>query len=248
MPRVILALPAYNEAPNLPPLLAGARASFERASLPWSVIVVNDGSTDDTGAVLDRLAAGEFAGHLTVVQHEKNQGLGGAMRTVIGEALSASEGEDIIVNMDSDNTHDPAYIPGMCEKIWEDGWDVVIASRYQNGSAEVGVPFGRRVLSRVARWVFRVTLRLPGVRDYTCGFRAYRRSVLAATAEKFGDRLITRNGFACTDELLLRVSTVTRKITEVPFILYYDRKQGSSKMALGLTIAETLRMILWGKK
>jgi dolichol-phosphate mannosyltransferase len=242
-PRVILALPAYNEAENLPTLLHAAQAMFTEAKLDHIILVVNDGSTDDTAAVVDALAAEGIA--VERIDHPRNRGLGAAIRTSIHESLARSGNpDDIVVNMDADDTHDPAYIPGMVAKIWTEGQDIVIASRFREGSQEVGVPFGRRVLSRGARLLFRIFLRLPEVRDYTCGYRAYRASTLQTAVEKYGDRLITREGFACTDELLVHLSTVTRRVTEVPFVLRYDKKRGKSKLPLFKTIWETLKMLV----
>jgi dolichol-phosphate mannosyltransferase len=240
--KVILALPAYNEADNLVPLVNRACEVFEEANLEYHILVVNDGSTDRTGEVLEQL---ERTGRVQVVTHPQNMGLGAAIKTGINVALqNSTSADDIVVNMDADDTHDPAYIPTMAERIWGDGYDVVIASRYQAGSEEVGVPFFRRLLSRGARLVFQMFLKLPEVRDYTCGYRAYRASLLCAAVERFGDGLITRQGFACTDELLVRLSSLSKKMTEIPFVLRYDKKRGSSKLPLVKTIIETLKMLL----
>ncbi len=241
--RVILALPAYNEADNLRPLIESARSTFEREGWDWSILVVNDGSTDNTAEVLAELA--ESHG-IRVIQHPENRGLGGAILTGLHNALDiAVDDNDIIVGMDADNTHSPDYIPGMTAKIWKDGFDVVIASRYQVGSEEVGVPWNRRLLSRGARILFQIMLRLPNVRDYTCGFRAYRAGLVRQAFAKYGQDLITRRGFACTDELLVKLSTISKRMTEVPFILRYDQKRSVSKLPLFRTIYETLKMLVF---
>lgn len=225
------------------PLVHDAHAVFAQMGVRHEIIVVNDGSTDATGQILADM---EAVGLLRVVTYPHNRGLGGAIKSAVVAALESSIcDDDIIINMDADNTHDPAYIPGMVAKIWNDGYDVVIASRFCTGSKEVGVPFFRLVLSRGARILFSIFLRLPEVRDYTCGYRAYRASVMRAATVRYGDGLITRQGFACTDELLLRVSTMTKRITEVPFVLRYDKKRSPSKLPLFKTIYETLRMLLF---
>lgn len=241
--KVILALPAYNEAENLPALLEQAQRVFASLGAPYQMLVVNDGSTDSTGQVLEDLAQ-RFP--LQIVNHEQNQGLGTTIKTAINAALKLVDSpDDIIVNMDADNTHDPKYIPAMVAKIWDEGYDIVIASRFREGSKEVGVPPFRRLLSRGARMLFQIFLNLPEVRDYTCGYRAYRASMLQSAVAKYGDRLITRKGFACTDELLVHLSTVTKRVTEVPFVLRYDKKRGHSKLPLFRTIYETLKMLVF---
>lgn len=242
-PQVILALPAYNEAENLCPLIESAAHMFNAEGLRYRIIVLDDGSTDATEEVLAQLGTKYPVERLA---HEKNRGLGAAIRSLIPAALErALTPDDAVVFMDADNTHDPAYIPQMVRKLWDGHYDVVIASRFRDGSQEVGVPWQRRLLSRGARWLFRLFLRLPDVTDYTCGYRVYRAGLLRAAYEKYGERIITREGFACTDELLVHLSTLTKKMTEVPFVLRYDRKRGRSKLPLIRTVYETLKMLLF---
>lgn len=244
MPQIILTLPAYNEAENIEPLLLDAQQVLSGTGRPFRIIVVNDGSGDTTAEKVRSLQ--EEISQLELVEHPRNQGLGAAIRTSINEGLARSDSpEDILVSMDADNTHSPAYIPAMVDKIWGEGFDVVIASRFREGSRELGVPFFRLVLSRGARFLFQLFLRLPDVRDYTCGYRAYRAKLLKDAVGKYGSALITRQGFACTDELLVKLSTLTRKITEVPFVLRYDKKRNQSKLPLFRTIWETLKMLFF---
>lgn len=242
-PQLILALPCYNESQNLTPLLEEAAQVFAAAGIPWQCVAVDDGSTDNTAQVLQDLAQ-QFP--LTPLTHEQNRGLGQAIVTVLKTALDRVQNpDDLIVTMDADNTHSPRYAVTMANRVWSEPLDVVIASRFCAGSAEVGVPFMRLMLSRVARLMFKIFLRLPQVTDYTCGYRAFRASTMNAVCEKYGDKLITRSGFACTDELLVKVATVTRRISEVPFTLRYDLKKGNSKLPLLRTIYETLQLLIF---
>ncbi len=239
--QVILTLPAYNEADNLRALVEHAVKVFKQSSFNWLIIVVNDGSSDTTGGVLEELRH-EYG--IQVITHQENKGLGRAIMTGLRRAVEASRSaDDIIICMDADNTHSPDYIPLMTNKVWRQGYDIVIASRYQPGSQEVGVPLFRLLLSRTARYVFQTILRLPGVRDYTCGFRAYHAGLISDALAKHGDGLIQREGFACTDELLVRLSRITQRITEVPFVLRYDQKRSRSKLPLFKTIWETLKLL-----
>jgi dolichol-phosphate mannosyltransferase len=245
MNKVFIVLPIYNEASSLSELLREFENLLAELKDEAEIIAVNDGSTDATPAILEEAAQ---TLPLHVVNHSENLGLGQAIKTGLKNALEISEDDDdVIVNMDADNTHSPRYIPEMVRKI-RAGADVVIASRYQPGSKEVGVPAMRRLISRGARMVFRVFLNLPGVKDYTCGYRAYRAGLVRRAMEKFGDKIITRNGFACTDEILLNFATLTDNLTEIPFVLRYDMKRGRSKMQLGLTIIETLKMLFKYRK
>ena len=244
MIKTIVVLPAYNEAAGLPALLDRFAATLGTGDLPWEIVAVNDGSTDATGRILD-----EAARRLPVmrVDHKHNRGLGPALKTGLRQALDRTGSlDDVIVCLDADNTHDPEYIPDMARRV-EAGADIVIASRYRPGSRQVGVPPSRRVMSFGARLAFALFLRLPGVRDYTCGYRAYRAGILLQGFEKYGDRLIERSGFACTDELLVRLAPFARRIGEIPFVLRYDKKRGRSKLPLLKTVAATLRLLIHRK-
>ncbi len=242
VPKIFITLPAYNEAESLPPLFESFQRAFAGAPPgSWRLITVDDGSRDATLEVLRRHAD---ALPLDLVVHERNRGLGEAIKSGLRRALELSDcDDDIIVGMDADDTHPPETIPAMVRLIREEGADLVIASRYQRGSRQVGVPLRRKVLSWGALVIFHLFLNLPGVRDYTCGFRACRAGLARRGFEVFGDAIITRSGFACTDELLVHLATLNPVIREVPFTLRYDRKRGRSKLQLGITVLETLRLV-----
>ncbi|MBI1785186.1 glycosyltransferase family 2 protein, partial [Candidatus Sumerlaeota bacterium] len=153
----------------------------------------------------------------------------------------------LLVCMDADLTHPPELIPEM-RRVMESGADMVIASRFQPGSEVVGLSAFRHLMSWGARNLFSAALAISGVRDYTCGFRAFRLSLIARGFERYGpEGLILRRGFACTDELLIKLSLLNPVIKEIPFILRYDLKRGKSKIKLGVTIMETLRLVRWAR-
>ena len=235
--RTVLAIPAYNEEAALPPLLARAAAAggFD------GILVVDDGSADDTVG-----AAGRFAGPppLTLLRHGRNRGLGAAMRTALAH-LAASDltDGDVVVTMDGDNTHDPALAPRLCAAV-ADGADVVVASRYAPGGREFGLSWHRRLLSRGASTLLRRLRPVPGVRDYSCGYRAYRVGILRRALARYGvDGLIVTDGFACMAELLLRLHAAGARCTEVPLELHYERKGGPSKMRVARTVGGYLQLL-----
>jgi dolichol-phosphate mannosyltransferase len=242
--KLIVILPAYNEESGIGELLTEFTSIVSQFT-EYEIILVNDGSTDKTVDI-----ASEYTDklNLTMVNHTRNKGLGPAIKTGLHEVINRSNSpDDAVVYMDADCTHSPSYIPEMVRLI-DDGADIVIASRFRGGSDEVGVPFMRRMYSRAARLVFRFFLPMPGVTDYTCGYRAYRAGLIQEALKQFGDRIIERTGFACTDEILVNLATFDVTIKEVPFVLRYDKKQGRSKLQLGLTIIETLKMLFRARK
>ena len=241
---IVLVLPAYNEEAAIGALIRQAWLILAAEVGDWSMIVVDDGSTDRTVEEIE--AVSKEIPRIQLVRHEHNRGLGPAIMSGLIAAVDRNDADNhLIVCMDADLTHPPETIPAMRRAV-EAGADLVIASRFQPASRQHGVPLFRRFLSVAACRVFTTFLDLPGVRDYTCGFRAIRASLIRRGLDRFGaDGLITRAGFACTDELLVHLAMLSPVIREVPFTLRYDRKQGASKMRLGLTIVETLKLI-WG--
>lgn len=232
-------LPAYNEEKTLMPLLGAIRESMDEAGLPYRVVVVNDGSTDSTVDVV-RKAFGSMP--VTLVEHPRNLGLAEALKTGLLEAQKEASSNDVIVTMDSDNTHPPRLITTMVKMLGE-GYDVVIGSRYQRGAKVIGVPLLRRALSFCASIVFRVFFPIKGVKDYTNGYRAYKAQVIKDMFDAYGDKFISEPGFSCMVDVLLKIRRYPVVIGEAPLILRYDRKASASKMKVVKTILETLRLI-----
>ena len=116
---------------------------------------------------------------------------------------------------------------------------MVIASRYQGGAEVHGVPRHRLLLSDGAKLYYTLMLRVPGVKDYTCGYRAYTYESLQRARQAYGENLITQRSFACMMELLYKLYRCGCTFAEVPFTLYYDSKEGESKMNLGKTIRDS---------
>lgn len=237
---VFIVLPAYNEQDALGPLLEGVRETFEPAGLTYLVVVVDDGSSDDTARVASQAS---FSMPVELISHPENQGLAAALRTGLSAALALSRPGDAIVTMDSDNTHPPRLIPDMLELLRGDR-DVVIASRFQPGAEVVGVPMARVFFSVGARCLFQMAFPIQGVRDYTCGYRAYRAEALQQAADHYGDSLISETGFSCMADLLLKLRRLPLAMAEIPLELRYDRRGAGSKMRVLRTIRQTVWLIL----
>lgn len=237
--RVILALPAYNEEPNLPALFTAIRQAFEPHGVPYEVVVVDDGSHDATAAV-----AHSFSQQMPIVllRHERNLGLGATLRDGLRASAERATERDVIVTMDADATHPPGLVLRMLQRV-EEGFDVVIASRFQPGARVFGVSFGRRVMTSAASFLMRVLFPM-GVRDYTCGFRAYRAPVIQRAFAHYGDAFVDQAGFQCMLDVLLKLRPFGWVMGEVPMVLRYDRKGGASKMKVWRTARDSLSLLL----
>lgn len=241
MSGLIVFLPAYNEEASIASLL-GKITRVLQSNGSGRVVVVDDGSTDGTAALV-----GQFADRgVELIRHSPNQGLPAAMRTGLTHVVRTAKPGDVLVTMDADDTHDPALIPSMVERI-ERGADVVIASRFRRGARVLGLSLPRRLYSIVASWLFRLRFRMPGVRDYTSGYRAYRVETLGAAMRHWGEGFITATDFSCMGEILLKLRAVRPQAAEVPLVLRYDKKLSTSKLDVRRTIVSSLGL-LWRRE
>ena len=238
--HVTVVLPAYNEAETIKTLLDQIFWTLEDEGIPHDIIVVDDGSSDGTAEVVRALQRPR----LEILQHPVNQGLGNAIRSGLLRAATMGGDRGVIVTMDADNTHVPGLIVRMLRSVAE-GFDVVIASRYVTGARIVGVPMRRRILSWGAGLLFRLRYPIPGIRDYTSGYRAYRATVLAEAFAEHGTSLISSSGFSAMVELLLRLRHRDLLMTEVPILLRYDHKAGFSKMPIWRNVHDLLCMLAY---
>jgi dolichol-phosphate mannosyltransferase len=239
MRKVYIVLPAYNEEESIGSLLGKIQFSMEETNIEnYQVIIVNDGSTDNTKNIIE-----EYKKNIPVllINHEVNQGLGKTIKDGLIKAAEISSEEDIIITMDADDTHTPGLILRMAGMIRE-GHDVVIASRYQHNSRVIGLAWYRKWLSYFASLYFRIFFPIKGVRDFTCGYRAYRAGVLKMAIFSYGDSFFDQEGFQAMVDILLKLRKFNLIIGEVPFILRYDLKKGQSKMNVKKTIINTLKM------
>lgn len=241
--KLWVVLPAYNEAPRVPRLLARWHAVFDSLAFPATMVVVDDGSTDETPSVLAEARA-HTPERITLLTHEQNQGLGRTLADGLTAVAERGAPEDVVMMMDADNTQPPELAPRMLDRLSE-GADVVIASRFRRGATVHGLSLSRRALSLAALATYMATYRLKGVRDYTCGYRAYRVELLQraiASATPFFEL----DGFECQVDTLVKLDALGARFAEVPLELDYSQKAGQSHMRVGQTIARSLKLV-WSR-
>jgi len=138
--------------------------------------------------------------------------------------------------VEADDTHEPDYIFSLISKL-EEGYDVVNTSRFQPGGGQLGVDRFRTLISRAANLFMQSVFRIPGTRDYSCGYRAYRAQVIKDALQVFGNNFIQLRGlgFTSTLEMIVKLNLLGCRFAEVPFVLRYDQKQGGSKMVSSIT-------------
>lgn len=209
-----LVIPCYNEVDSIDEMytqLNAIRPELERRG-PFELVLVDDGSTD---ATFERLRQA-FAGweNVTIVQHERNRGLGVALRTGFVHACGA-----VIVTTDSDGTYPFTTIPAMLDLL-QPGIDIVTASPYHPRGGVDGVPAYRLLFSKGASFLYRVLLD-PRLHTYTAMYRAYRREVIERIPT-------TADGFLMVTELLVGALLAGYHAAEFPAVLRV-RRYGQSK-------------------
>lgn len=209
-----LVIPCFNESESIEQMQAQLneirpelmrRGSFE-------LVLVDDGSTDDT---YERLSAA-FADweHVQIARHERNRGLGAALRTGFAHARG-----DVIVVTDSDGTYPFTTIPGLLDMLTPDV-DIVTSSAYHPAGGVEGVPAYRLLFSQGASLIYRVLVNRH-IHTYTAMYRAYRRRVIEQTPP-------TLEGYVVMAEILVNALLAGYRVAEYPAVLRV-RKFGQSK-------------------
>lgn len=236
---IFFILPAFNEEAHLSTLVEKIAALGRRLNDDYQILVVDDGSKDATAEIA---AALEEQFPVRLLRHKTNMGLHQTIWDGLKWAAAMAGPDDIIVTMDADNTHEPDHFLEMVPLL-EHGCNVVIASRYQPGAEEIGLTWERRILSRVANLGLQLVMPIPGVKDFTCGFRAYRAHLIQRAMQFYGDEFILSRSFAAMMEILLKLRPFDVKAGEVPLVLRYDQKVGPSKMRVLQTMVDYVRIV-----
>jgi dolichol-phosphate mannosyltransferase len=227
--RPLIVLPTYNEAENIAEILRRVRAVVPQAG----ILVVDDSSPDGTADIAGAMA-GEV-GDLDILSRPRKSGLGSAYRD--GFKWGRERGFEVLMEMDSDFSHDPADIPRLLKGI-DEGADLVIGSRYVPGGAIPHWPWHRRALSKYGNRYSAAMLRLD-VRDLTAGYRAYRTEIV----ERIDIDAVRAEGYGFQVEMTYFVAQAGGRIVEVP-VKFVDRVRGTSKMSSAIVL-EAMGLVTW---
>lgn len=243
--RVYLGLPAFNEAAAISSLfrrVQNSRKQIQDASLASDlrVIFYDDGSSDETADQV-RSCHGELDVYL--LTPPCNGGLGTALQGIISFFLEVSDDQDVLVIMDCDDTHDPGQITDLLTRMDAENEHVVIASRYRKGATISGVPWNRQILSLGFAGLVKAILPIRGIRDYSCGYRAYAKAPLSHASSEGGFHL-AETGFSAMPEILVRLRGSGWSFGEIPLELAYDRRETESKMRAWRNTRRLLRCVV----
>ena len=211
--KIIIGIPAYNEEKNI----AGIITKLKNVSN--DIIVCNDGSTDLTANIAEDMGA-------IVVNHEKNLGYGGAIRSIFLKAKDLAA--DVLVTFDADGQHRIEDIDGVIAPILENQSDIVIGSRFLDDS-EKEVPQYRKIGIKVITKITNATIKKE-LTDSQSGFRAYSKQVLNEISP-------SETGMGVSTEILIKASSKDFKISEVPIkILYGENTSTQNPITHGSSV------------
>jgi dolichol-phosphate mannosyltransferase len=228
---VLVVIPTYNEADNIASIIARTFAVTPDAH----VLVVDDGSPDGTGRLVDDLAVEDERVH--AIHRAEKSGLGAAY--LAGFTWAFERNYSTIVEMDADGSHPPETLPAMLSALTA-GVGLAIGSRWVSGGRVVDWPRSRELLSRAANTYVHLALGIR-VKDSTAGFRAYRAETLRAV-DLSG---IASEGYCFQIDLTLRTLGAGYSVVEVP-IIFRERIHGVSKMSGGIVIEAMSKVTAWG--
>jgi dolichol-phosphate mannosyltransferase len=220
--------PVYNEANNLDRLVSSFRAMQKDFEAEYCVkfIMVDDGSTDDTGQLAQRLASNiDFV----LLSHSVNIGPGKAFATAFQYLAPKLREKDWLVTMEGDNTSRLEILQQMLTRTAE-GYEVILASPFMYSGGILQTTFIRVFLSFIANNLFKGTLGIQGILTVSSFYRLYQGSALLKLQSCYGEEIIERKGFESMVELLMKLIFLEVSISEVPMVLNSDLRKGKSKM------------------
>jgi dolichol-phosphate mannosyltransferase len=211
-------LPTYREADNISKLIE----DIEDLKLNASILVIDDSSPDETAKIVQE-KQNKYSNILLYIRPKKS-GLGTAITDGFKYFLSSKQIPKYIVTMDADYSHNPKAIPQLISSMYTSDYGIVIGSRYCKGGNINGWPFTRKVISRTANFIAKLSLGLKP-RDCTSGFRCYSTKFLRATIGN-----LHSHTYEIQIETIRQAVLRNFNVKETP-ILFVNRKQGKSKLS-----------------
>lgn len=240
--RVTVIIPAYNEEVIIEDTVHKVRQALDERSnkYPWDLILVDDGSKDKTGAIMDKLAFADS--HINVVHHKSNYGIGKALKTGFREASG-----DIIITLDADLSYSIEHIDRLLRKMEETDADIVSASCYMPGGKVENVPFKRALMSRIGNKLLSHAMG-GGITVATCMVMACKREAIKSLDLISDDKDLT-------PEMLYKAIRLGLRIEEIPATLRWSNnkldkakaKKRESKFKLKRATLTHLFILFWSR-
>lgn len=228
--KKLIIIATYNEKDNIAKMLADVFSVVPDVH----ILVIDDNSPDKTYEIVEGLMTNNYSGQLHLMKRAGKLGLGTAY--VAGFNWALERDYDVIGHMDADFSHNPKYLPAMFGTL-QNGYDLVLGSRYVKGGGVVNWDLKRKIISRGGSLYAKIVLSLP-LNDLTGGFKCFKRKVL----ETIGINELKSTGYSFQIETTYKTYLNGFKVKEIP-IIFEDRVLGQSKMS-GSIFKEAFLMVL----
>jgi dolichol-phosphate mannosyltransferase len=244
-PSLYIIVPVLNEAANMARLMGSLSDTHREVAATHAVriILVDDGSSDDTAGVARAWAADHgFGDALDVLSHAVNRGPGAAFGTAFDHLAHRISAGDSVLTTEGDNTSRLELVRQMLTRAQE-GFDVVLASPYLYGGEIVHTSSWRMFLSHIANGLVKGALGLRGIATMSSFFRLHRGEAILQLQSRYGSRIVERRGFESMIEMLLKLSYMRASISEIAMTLDTSRRAGKSKMRVVRTAVGYLTLM-----
>lgn len=212
-------MPSFHGADAIPETLEKVVEAFELFNLTGEVLIVNDECTVETELAIRELRA-PFP--IRTLKKTPNMGVGQSIQAGFKVLINEARMDDALVVMSADNRHNPMLIFRMFLQIME-GSDVVIASRFENGSRTPGMTAHRKGISWLTNTYYRLRYPDLGRLDFTGAFRAYRAEFIRYALDHYGEQFVEKDGPESLAEILIKLKRFYPIIHQLPSISRYDR-------------------------
>lgn len=238
-----------NEEKNLPKVFTDLFCELKDLGEKFEVIMCVDGTFDGSSRVI-----AEFQkSYKIIVLPKKNQrGLGLAYKRLFLEVIKNHSddaiGDDLLITLDADNTHNPKQLREMLKHFRKNSLDLLVASRFCGNSVMSDFPIHRQLISKSTSLLLQnifAAKKISGkkLQDYSSGYRIYSVKKLKKLFAKEKDNFITEPEFTYTCELLIKLARLDSRLDEIPIFYDYGKKIGKSKLRVGRNFWRLLVML-----
>lgn len=230
----------YNEEGNIEQVISSTASKLLALGQPFQFVVVDDGSTDRTRAVLEQQ---QTRYPISIVSHERNLGVRAGFLHGFQHILDVAQEDDIVITKEGDTTSDPVVLQAFIDHIH--ACDVVLASCYMPGGEVKNTDWLKKFLSANANRLIKFFF--PEIRHlhtFSSFYRAIRVGMLKKYFAHYHGRELEFNSFACVVEMLIKLKRVGARVVEIPFVLDALRRKGKSKMPKLKTIVDYCKIII----
>jgi glycosyltransferase involved in cell wall biosynthesis len=221
---IYVCIPSHDEAATIGLLLWKIRQVFAGFSREYQLLVLDDGSTDATGEVLEPYTR---VLPLTVLRHEQRQGYAASVEDLLRHAVELTDRpkRDAAILLHADFTHNPQIIPDLVRRV-ESGADIVVTE----GRLEGEPSSGYRLLRRYGPSLLRGVVTVPGVNDLVSGYSIIRLVALRNALRSTPGRLLVTDGWAANAELYWRAGRYARRIEAIPSVERHDLRHRPTRV------------------